>query len=319
MQHISHIKPCQRRPPVFDQLFQLRCIQSKIRRDNKKLRDLDLDDPLRRICHTRLKGELEDWKNTIELVPGVEPGNQPMYHSPDSLFKLYDYSLAILMDDKPLATAVKNINQLVHCCSEACCTFQVSQERNAVVYWTWAAVCLGSSLIHEVTYFKRMLTPNQLMYQFRLGILILYCCWIAPNAAQGVEFPQEQALCGVRACRKTLSKFSLRWPKSVTFLNVFQTLADSVIDGTIFAFNSDTVSFVDYTTGPSAQPPFSSKSDLPATISQCLLEMKLQKVHSAVISLVEEMVNGIWSQETESTQMQFAPALYNGGLELFNF
>ncbi|CAI6092381.1 unnamed protein product [Clonostachys chloroleuca] len=279
--------------------------KSRIRHDNRRLRYLDLDDPLRRRCHTRFKAELEEWKRRVQSIDSPESCSDPIYHAPNSLFKLYDYSLAILMQDKPFMTVVENINELVRCCSEACCTFQVSQEYDPIVYWTWAS------------------KPNseQLMYQFRLGILVLYCYLITPNAAtEEAGFPLQEAIDGVQNCRKTLLKFSLRWAKSMIFLDAFQILTETVCDGPTFGITSDDPSFMGFSSDlPSSRRCHTNHGDRLASLEECILEMKLQKVHSAVISLIQEMIIGMQARETDTTQLPLAPALYHGGLDLFNF
>lgn len=123
-------------------LFQLRCIQSRIRHFNKKLQKLDAADPFRETCRLRLKDELAAWKQRIEPLTNSSPKGDLVYHEPGSLSKLYDYSLSILMQERPCMTGPEEVGYLVECCSEACRTFQSYQENNSVIYRTWTAVCL---------------------------------------------------------------------------------------------------------------------------------------------------------------------------------
>jgi hypothetical protein len=235
---------------------------------------------------------------------------ESIYHTPYSLFKIYDYSLAILMQDRLSTTAGDAMNELVRCCSEACCTFQASQEHNSAVYWTWAAVSQAST-DDAVS----ALTRSQLMYQFRLGILILYCYFVTSSAPRAADFPFQEAVGGIEACRKTLFRFAMRWAKSLSFLNAFEILAQTILDGPALGFTIDTSTstFMDYASSDL------SPRDRLTKLEGYLLEMKLNKVHAAVVSLIEEMMSGMQPQEPEATQLQFAPALYNGGLDLFTF
>lgn len=159
------------------------------------------------------------------------------------------------------------------------------------------------------------------MYQFRLGILVLYCYWITPNAAtEEAGFPLQEAIDGVQNCRKTLLKFSLRWAKSMIFLDAFQILTETVCDGPTFGITSDDPSFMGFSSDlPSSRRCHTTHGDRLASLEECILEMKLQKVHSAVISLIQEMIIGMQARETDTTQLPLAPALYHGGLDLFNF
>jgi hypothetical protein len=157
------------------------------------------------------------------------------------------------------------------------------------------------------------------MYQFRLGVLILYCCWITPSAVQEAAFPIQEAICGVRDCRKTLRKFSKRWPTSTPFLTTFEALAETIMDGPSFGLGSQGSNLVDYQTDLSTSSAlFTSEAERLATITESLTDLRLQKVHTAVISLIEEIVHGLRSRG-EMSQLQLAPALYNCSLDLFNF
>lgn len=124
----------------FEHLFQLRCIQSRIRHYNKKLQKLDPSDPFRERCRVRLKDELREWKESIQAVTSCSPRDDLIYHEPVSLSKLYDYSLSILMQERPCMMGVDDVGQLVESCSEACRTFQSSQENDSLIYLTWSAV-----------------------------------------------------------------------------------------------------------------------------------------------------------------------------------
>lgn len=127
---------------IFEHLFQLRCIQSKIRHYNRKLKNLDPSDQFREWTRTRLKEELHLWKDSIHSVTnGSTPGSL-IYHNPNSLVKLYDYSLSILMQDQPDMMGIEDLQQLMRACGEACMTFRESQERDSVIYWTWSAVSI---------------------------------------------------------------------------------------------------------------------------------------------------------------------------------
>lgn len=124
----------------YEHLFQLRCIQSKIRHVSKKVQKLDASDQFREQYRVRLKEELRVWKEGIQEVVHSSPRDGSIYHQPGSLSKLYDYSLSILMQERPCMQSVEDVGQLVQACSEACRTFHTSQEGDSVIYWTWSAV-----------------------------------------------------------------------------------------------------------------------------------------------------------------------------------
>ena len=124
----------------FEHLFQLRCIQSKIRHYNKKLQKLDPTDPFRERCRVRLKGELRVWKENVRGLINSSPSDDLVYHDLGSLSKLYDYSLSILMQERPCTMGREDVSQLVECCSEACRTFRQSQDNDSTLYRTWSAV-----------------------------------------------------------------------------------------------------------------------------------------------------------------------------------
>lgn len=52
---------------------------------------------------------------------------------------------------------VEDIGQLVECCSDACRTFQTSQENDSVIYCTWSAVSLD---IYTPNIFSTVLTMS---------------------------------------------------------------------------------------------------------------------------------------------------------------
>jgi hypothetical protein len=123
-----------------ERLFQLRYIQSKIRHTDKKLQRLDLSDPFRGSCRLRLKHELQGWKANVQAFTSSTPPDNVVYHEPQSLFKLYDYGLSILMQENLSMMCVEDVSQLIECCSEACRTFRTTQQTNPLMYWTWTAV-----------------------------------------------------------------------------------------------------------------------------------------------------------------------------------
>lgn len=124
----------------YERLFQLRVIQSRIRHTDTKLRRLDPTDPFRSSCQVRLKDELQAWKDSVQAFTSSTPPDHIVYHEPQSLLKLYDYGLSILVQGDLSIMCVEDVAQLIECCSEACRTFRTSQQTNPLMYWTWTAV-----------------------------------------------------------------------------------------------------------------------------------------------------------------------------------
>lgn len=146
---------------IFEHLFQLRCIQSKIRHYNRKLKNLDPSDQFREWTRTRLKEELFLWKESIHALTTNESSQTSLiYHNPTSLIKLYDYSVSILMQDQPDLMGAEDLQQLTKACSEACLTFRECQERDSVIYWTWSAVSASKGTSHRTLSWIASLTAR---------------------------------------------------------------------------------------------------------------------------------------------------------------
>ncbi|KAF5009776.1 hypothetical protein FDECE_4049 [Fusarium decemcellulare] len=280
----------------YEHLFQLRRIQSKIRHSNKKLQRLDPSDPFRERCRMRLKQELQDWKESVQSFVSASPPDNVVYHEPGSLFKLYDYGISILMQERPSMMGVEDIGQLVECCSEACRTFRSSQQANSVIYWTWTA----------------------LMYQFRIGVMLLYCFYMTPPMLRTPVFSLDTTLSGIENCRQTLEGFASRWPTALVFLQTYQLLAQATFDGFPLGAGSNTGTLESPTT-PALCATQQSSSEWKSQMVALITELKLQHVHQAVVTLVQEMVHNPRALDPELGDMEFAPTLTLGELDLFNF
>ncbi|KAF4463270.1 hypothetical protein FALBO_9910 [Fusarium albosuccineum] len=280
----------------YEHLFQLRRIQSKIRHSNKKLQRLDPSDPFRERCRMRLKQELQDWKESVQSFVSASPPDNVVYHEPGSLFKLYDYGISILMQERPSMMGVEDIGQLVECCSEACRTFRSSQQANSVIYWTWTA----------------------LMYQFRIGVMLLYCFYMTPPMLRTPVFSLDTTLSGIENCRQTLEGFASRWPTALVFLQTYQLLAQATFDGFSLGAGSNTGTLESPTT-PALCATQQSSSEWKSQMVALITELKLQHVHQAVVTLVQEMVHNPRALDPELGDMEFAPTLTLGELDLFNF
>ncbi|KAH8894002.1 hypothetical protein GQ53DRAFT_804897 [Thozetella sp. PMI_491] len=279
---------------VFDHLFQLRCIQSKIRHYNRKLKSLDPADPFREWCRTGLKEELNQWKEGISAVGHSQPGSGPLYHNIQSLSKLYDYSVSILMQDQPSTMSVQDLAQLVQACSEACRTFQASQEKDSV-YWTWSS----------------------LLYQFRVGVMLLYCYWITPLVLRTPVFQAPESLDGIRSCLTTMSRFANKWPEASVFNQSYQCLADAIFSGVQLpdVYRESLLSTSVVSAGSTT---YSFPDDLRRKMDGYILGLKLQHVHRAILTLVEEMVYKSSPRDFQFERIDYA-AMHLDDMDLFNF
>ncbi|KAF4431482.1 hypothetical protein FACUT_8603 [Fusarium acutatum] len=295
-QYASQMKADLESPDFYERLFQLRCIQSKIRHANKKLRLLDPSDPFRESFHHRLKTELQDWKTSIQLFTSSTPSDEVVYHETQALLKLYDYGVSILMQENLSILSVQDIGQLIECCSEACRTFRQSQQSNPLIYWTWTA----------------------LMYQFRLGVMLLYCYFITPRTMQTPVFSYETTLDGIQSCRLTLENFSARWPQSMVYLHTFQLLADKTFE----ASYSEAIADQSALESPEALTrclTSGSSGEWITNMEAAVTELKSQHVHHAVVALILDMIKRSSVENFNMEAIGFVPNLDLDSLGLFGF
>ncbi|KAF5503605.1 hypothetical protein CGCF413_v005666 [Colletotrichum fructicola] len=296
-QHASQMPAGETETGFYSHIFQLRCIQSKIRHFNKKLQKLDPSDPFRETSRLRLKDELQLWKEKIEAVTNSSPKDDLVYHEPSSLSKLYDYSLSILVQERPCMMGHEEVGQLVECCSEACRTFLSSQENDSVIYRTWTA----------------------LMYQFRLGIILLYCYAMTPPLLRTANFSLPDTISGFECCHRTMEKFSIRWPRALVFLQSFQLLAESVFDGPAFGGQACNSNMLDSPSSQSLCSPYALEGERKTRMQSYIVELRVQHVHQAVISLMEEMLNRPQHQDLNYEGLDLLPNMSIAGFDLFNF
>ncbi|KAF6813221.1 binuclear zinc transcription factor [Colletotrichum sojae] len=294
--YATEIPPAKSETGFHGHLFQLRCIQSRIRHFNKKLQKLDAADPFRETCRFRLKDELSAWKQRIEPLTNSSPKDDLVYHEPGSLSKLYDYSLSILMQERPCMTGAEEVGYLVECCSEACCTFQWYQENNSVIYRTWTA----------------------LMYQFRLGIMLLYCYAMTPPLFRTASFTSPETISGLDSCRRTLERFSTRWPRALVFLQSYQLLAEAVFEGPAFG-QACSSSTMDSSSPQSFCSSYALEGERKVRMQGYMTELRMQHVHQAVVNLMEEIVNRPSQASLNYEGLDLLPNMSMVGLDLFNF
>ncbi|EXL45947.1 hypothetical protein FOCG_11941 [Fusarium oxysporum f. sp. radicis-lycopersici 26381] len=295
-QYASKMKADLESPDFYERLFQLRCIQSKIRHTNKRLRLLDPSDPFRESFRLRLKTELQDWKTSIQLLTSSTPSDEVVYHETQALLKLYDYGVSILMQENLSILCVQDIGQLIECCSEACRTFRQSQQSNPLIYWTWTA----------------------LMYQFRLGVMLLYCYFITPRTMQTPIFSYESTLDGIQSCRLTLENFSTRWPQSVVYFQAFQLLADKAFESSY----GEAIANQTALESPEALTrclTSGSSGEWIANMEAVVMELKSQHVHHAVVALIQDIIKRSSVEDFNMEAIGFVPNLDLDSLGLFGF
>ncbi|KAH7039558.1 uncharacterized protein B0I36DRAFT_343428 [Microdochium trichocladiopsis] len=316
--YVSRMTLNRREYGFFEHLFRLRCIQSRIRHNSTKLGQLDQSDPFRKVSRSRLKDELHRWKSSIPMVASASPrDSDPVYHNPVSLSKLYDYSLSILMQEQPYLMGAGDIGQLVESWSETCRTFRISQESDTLMYWTWSS----------------------LVYQFRLGIMLLCCYFITVPMMRTPVFYMPETLLGVKSCQRNLMGFSARWPGAAIFLQAYQLLIEAMFDvATLDQVCSDigvaggTGAAAVLDAAPPVLPTATTTSaptarhgaylltgDRKATMERVLDELRMQHVHEAVIVLISEMVYKPRAEDVDYDKIQFAPDMSLNGVDLFSF
>lgn len=156
------------------------------------------------------------------------------------------------------------------------------------------------------------------MYQFRLGIMLLYCYFTTPRTIQTPVFSLETTLDGIESCRQTLTGFSSRWPKSMVYLRTFQALADKTFEGSYAETVANSTPF-ESSAALTHCLASGSNRDWITTMEALITELKLQHVHQAVVKLIQDMVHRASSENFNIESMEFVPNLALGSLDLFNF
>lgn len=157
------------------------------------------------------------------------------------------------------------------------------------------------------------------MYQFRLGIMLLYCYAMTPPNLRTPAFTLDLTLAGLESCRKTLAGFAARWPRALVFLQTYNLLVNSTFDG----------AGINQGVGPGMLESPSSQSLCAASYSMDeerknqvrthVIDLKMLHVHQAVVMLIEEMIYKPRPEELNYDSFDFAPNMSFGGFDLFNF
>ena len=156
------------------------------------------------------------------------------------------------------------------------------------------------------------------MYQFRLGVMLLYCYAMTPPILRTPVFSHAETISGLESCQATLEKFSVLWPRALVFLRTYQLLAESTFDGTMFGQLGDGTILE----SPSSQSLYGSlsvESKRKSQMQDYIVELKMLNVHQAVIVLVEEMVHKPQTAVSEYDGADFMPNMALADLDLVNF
>ncbi|KAF5230030.1 hypothetical protein FOXYS1_15902 [Fusarium oxysporum] len=232
----------------------------------------------------------------LETLDDKTPSDEVVYHETQALLKLYDYGVSILMQENLSILCVQDIGQLIECCSEACRTFRQSQQSIPLIYWTWTA----------------------LMYQFRLGVMLLYCYFITPRTMQTPIFSYESTLDGIQSCRLTLENFSTRWPQSVVYFQAFQLLADKAFESSY----GEAIANQTALESPEALTrclTSGSSGEWIANMEAVVMELKSQHVHHAVVALIQDIIKRSSVEDFNMEAIGFVPNLDLDSLGLFGF
>ncbi|KAJ4132409.1 hypothetical protein NW754_015225 [Fusarium falciforme] len=181
--------------------FEIRRLQFEIRRFNRQTAHLPSSDPNRLCWRNRLKAELDSWKTAIDGI--ALEADPSVNHRPQTMKKMYDYSLCILFENELLSLDPVYLETLWRAASEACSSFRKIQNSGAMIYFTCSA----------------------LLCQFRMGMILLACFWLAKHRGRSSAYLAPETYEAVDACFDTLSKFGGRWTSTALYCDTFELVA----------------------------------------------------------------------------------------------
>ena len=153
------------------------------------------------------------------------------------------------------------------------------------------------------------------MYQFRVGIMALYCYWIIPPTLRSPDSSTRNIFEGAQACLTTIARFANRWPDASIFLRAYQLLAEVTLN--VASVNGVYGPLLSASGAPDIAPTFPKHRKM--DIEGYIMGLRMQHVHHAVISLIEEMVYKIRPQYMQGDGMDFVTSLPFEGMDLFDF
>ncbi|CAH0018602.1 unnamed protein product [Clonostachys rhizophaga] len=189
------------RDPGAEHTFEIRRLQFEIRRFNRQTAHLPPTDSNRLCWRDTLKAELDCWKRAIDGI--ALEGDSSVNHRPQTMKKMYDYSLCILFESELLTLDDVYLETLWRAASEACSSFRRIQNSGAMIYFTCSA----------------------LLAQFRMGMILLACFWLAKHHDRTSARLASETYEAVDACFDTLSKFGSRWTSTMLYRNTFEIVA----------------------------------------------------------------------------------------------
>lgn len=195
---------------------------------------------------------------------------------------------------------VEDLYALLAASSDACLKFRAAQESNkGIILRNWNAVSATSILgtgckVTELT--KDLL--NQLVYQFRVGILLLYCFWATPASLRTPAYCSVET--AVNDCSETLLSFAKRWPTAAVFHDTFTCIAAQ----TPFNAMGETIEAWKF---PSEEVPM---------MESHIAKLRQLRTHKSVLSIIEAIVRWPPIFHTEDTD-SFIAAIGLDPMNLF--
>lgn len=145
--------------------------------------------------------------------------------------------------------------------------------------------------------------------------MLLYCCWVIPPGLRSPDFSARDTFEGAQGCLTTIARFANRWPDAAIFLRVYQLLAEVTLN--VASVSGLYGPVLSATGAPDFIPSFPKHRK--AEMEGYIMGLRMQHVHHAVISLVEEMVYKIRPQYMQGDGMDFVTSLPFEGMDLFDF
>lgn len=161
----------------------------------------------------------------------------------------------------------------------------------------------------------------QLIYQFRVGIIAVYCYWInnrgQPGPADGLAALPNGLHEGTQCCLSTLNRFAQKWPDAVVMYQTYECLLSLVFWSTNQRQDNILAPPSDMSDTALNAKDNRTLDDRIHKLRQYIRKLREQHVHKAIVSLVEEIASeAAWQQTawTEATE----PLFYMKNMDFFN-
>lgn len=267
----------------------LRRIQHKIRLFHDAAEQWGIDREAKNKWKADIVQDVEDWKES--LTPGDDEEGQYAPSGKNYTQKVYDYTICLLHEADPSSMVIEDIYALLAASSDACSKFRATQTSNkGIILKNWNAVSnrLGSIKQYHPTDYLLC----QLVMQFKVGTLLLYCFWATPVSLRTAAY--DKAKEAVEDCSDTLMKFAKRWPSANVFHETFMCLAAQT------PFDGD---------GPWQVAP-----DEAAKLELLAAKLRGMRTHKSVLSIIETIIHWPGEQADNDADMFMA----SSGLDPMN-